>query len=151
LYEVLLAVHILAAVVWVGSNFAQQFFAMRAKQRGPEAIAGFAQDMEWYGMRFNMGASLVLILTAFPLASEGGYDLGEPWLIFAILVWLTSFVLGAAVLGPTGKKAGLAIAAAGGSVTTEAQAHLDRLFAVARIELVLLILVVIDMAVKPGL
>lgn len=151
LFEALLTIHILAAVVWVGSNFCQQFFAMRAKRRGPEAMGVFAQDVEWYGQRFNIGASLVLILSAFPLASEGGYDLGEPWILFAIAAWITSFIVGAAFLGPTSKKVGLALAASGGSVTAEAQAGLDRLFMVARMELVLLVLVVIDMAVKPGL
>ena len=150
LYEFLLAIHILAAVIWVGGSFAIQFLAMRSRRRGPDAFGAFAQDIEWYGQRFNLGASLVLIISAFLLTAEGDWSLGDPWISFAIAVWILSFILGAGYLGPRSKKVGQELVASGGTPTAETQESIRKLFFASRIELVLLLLVVADMAIKPG-
>ncbi len=150
LYEFLLAIHILAATVWVGGSFATQFLAMRSRARGPAAMGAFAKDVEWYGQRFNLGASLLLILAAFGLVAEGNWSLGDAWISIALAAWILSFVLGAGYLGPRSKKVGEQIEAAGGSVPAATQQTIDRLFLVSRIELAILLLVIVDMVVKPG-
>jgi uncharacterized membrane protein len=150
LYELLLAVHVLAATIWVGGSFATQFLAIRTRRRGPAAIGPFAKDVEWYGQRFNLGASLILILAAFGLVAEGNWSLGDPWISIALAAWIISFILGAGYLGPTSKKVGQQLEASGGTATPETAATIDRLFLVSRIELALLLIVVVDMVVKPG-
>lgn len=151
MYSALLAIHILMAVTWVGSNVAQQIYAVRARRAGPQQFGAIIEQVGWYGNHVLAPASLVLILTGFGLAATGDWSLTEPWLIFAIAVWVASFVLGAGYLGPSSAKVGEAMAANGGAVPDDKLPLVDRLFLVSRIELVLLLLVVADMAVKPGL
>ena len=152
LYEALKAVHVLAAVVWVGSNFANNVLGTRRMRDATGAdLVEQAREFEWYGNRFLVPSSLLLILTGFGMTADADLSLGEFWLSFALAGWIVSFVLGAAYAGPTLKKFHQEVAAAGGTVTDSAQRKLDTILKVARFELVLLFLIVIDMVVKPGL
>jgi uncharacterized membrane protein len=151
-YKWLLAFHILLAVVWVGSDVAIQIFVIRAKRAGPDRIAFFASEIEWYGTRVLLPSALLLVILGFFLLHEssGAYDLGQGWVAFGFGVWLLSTIAGAAYLGPESGRLGKLLDEAGPE-DPGYQRRLSRVFLVSRIELVLLILVVLDMAVKPGL
>jgi len=151
-YKWLLAFHILLAVIWVGSDVAIQIFVIRAKRAGPDRMAFFASEIEWYGTRVLIPSSLLLVILGFLLLHEssGAYDLGQGWVTFGFAVWLVSFVAGAAYLGPESGRLSK-VAEERGAEDPEYQRRLSRIFLVSRIELLLLILVVLDMAIKPGL
>jgi uncharacterized membrane protein len=151
-YKWLLAFHILFAVVWVGSNTAIQIFVIRAKRAGGDRIAYLASEIEWYGTRILIPSSLILVVLGFILLHEssGAYDLGQGWVTFGFVVWLLSFIAGAGYLGPESGRLGKLVDERGPE-DAEYQRRLGRIFVVSRIELVLLILVVLDMTVKPGL
>jgi uncharacterized membrane protein len=151
-YKWLLAFHILFAVVWVGSNTAIQVFVIRARLAGADRIAHFAREIEWYGTRFLIPSSLALVILGFILLHEssGAYDLGQGWVTFGFVVWLLSVIAGATYLGPESGRLSKMVDHRGPD-DPEYQRRLARIFVVSRIELVLLILVVLDMTVKPGL
>jgi uncharacterized membrane protein len=151
-YKWVLAFHILLSVVWVGSNTAIQIFVIRAKLAGPDRLSYFAREIEWYGTRVLVPASLILVILGFVLLHEssGAYDLGQGWVTFGFVVWLLSFIAGAGYLGPESGRLSKLVDERGPD-DPEYLRRLSRIFVVSRIELVLLILVVLDMAVKPGL
>jgi uncharacterized membrane protein len=151
-YNWLLAFHILLAVVWVGSDVAIQIFVLRAKRAGPDRLAYFAREIEWYGTRVLVPSSLLLVILGFILLHEssGAYDLGQGWVTFGFVVWLLSFISGAAYLGPESGRLSNMVDERGPE-DPEYRRRLNRIFLVSRIELLLLILVVLDMVVKPGL
>ena len=121
----------------------------RAKAAGDEEKMGYlSRESEWVGNRFFIASAVVLLVTGPLLVDELGYDY-EFWLIAALVVLVASFATGALYLGPQGKKLGEMMEAEGFTAATRAQ--FDRLLLVARVETTLLLLVVIDMAVKPGL
>jgi uncharacterized membrane protein len=151
-YKWLLAFHILLAVVWVGSNTAIQIFVIRAKRAGADRLTYFASEIEWYGTRVLIPTSLALVVLGFILLHEssGAYDLGQGWVTFGFVVWLLSFISGAGYLGPESGRLSKLVDERGPE-DPEYQRRLSRIFVVSRIELLLLILVVLDMTVKPGL
>ena len=152
LYEALKTVHVLTAVVWVGGNvYANIINTRRIKGASSETVVETAREAEWYGNHVLIPTTLLLIITAFGMTADADLSLGEFWLSFALAGFIFSFILGAAVVGPTIKKFHQEVTAAGNEVTPSAKAKLDKILLLARIELVILVLVVIDMVVKPGL
>ena len=110
----------------LGSNTAIQIFVIRAKRAGTDRLAYFLHE------------------------SSGAYDLGQGWVTFGFVVWLLSFITGAGYLGPeSGRLSKLAEERSPDD--PEYLRRISRIFVVSRIELVALILVILDMAVKPGL
>jgi uncharacterized membrane protein len=151
-YKWLLAFHILFAVVWIGSNTAIQIFVLRARRAGGDRLAYFASEIEWYGTRVLVPSSLALVILGFILLHEssGAFDLGQGWVTFGFVVWLLSFIAGAGYLGPESGRLSKLVDERGPD-DPEYQRRLARIFVVSRIELLLLVLVVLDMTVKPGL
>ena len=151
-YKWLLAFHILLAVVWVGSNTAIQILVVRATRADADKLAYLAGEIEWYGTRVLLPTAFALVILGFILLHEssGAYDLGQGWVLFGFLVWVFSFIAGAGFLGPESGRLGK-IVQERGPEDPEYRRRLKRVFLVSRIELLLLILVVLDMAVKPGL
>lgn len=151
-YKWLLAFHILLAVVWVGSNTAIQILVIRATRADADKLAYLASEIEWYGTRVLVPSSLLLVILGFILLHEssGAYDLGQGWVTFGFVVWLLSFIAGAGFLGPESGRLSKMVDERGPE-DAEYQRRLSRIFLVSRIELALLVLVVLDMTIKPGL
>jgi len=148
-YTVLLAVHLLAAVVWVGSNVALDLQAARALATDdPARTSGFLSDAAFLGGRVFAPAAGILLLAGFGLMVEVDYDF-DFWIIFALAVWLLSFFLGIFYFGPESSKLSEMVVA--DAPPPEVGARLTRLAKISRVETILLLLVVIDMAIKPGL
>lgn len=152
LYEWLLFAHIATVVAWVGANTVLQFLAVRAQGVGPERTVGFLADIEWLSFRYFIPISLAVVALGFGLVAEsdGAYDLGQFWVAAGIAMFLVSFITGAAFLGPESGRIA-AMAEERGPADAEVQRRIARVVWVSRIELLLLIVVIFDMVVKPGL
>ena len=150
-YKWLLAFHILVAVVWVGSNVAIQIFVIRARRAGPRPPRLPRERDRVVRNPRPASPSLTVVILGFILLHEssGAYDLGQGWVTFGFIVWLLSSSRAPAILGLS--QAGSARGRGAGARGRRVSAPARRIFLVSRIELVLLILVVLDMAVKPGL
>jgi uncharacterized membrane protein len=148
-YQGYLSIHILAAVIWVGTAFATQVYAIRAQRSGNAGhLAAFSGDVEWLGTRVFVPSSLILVIFGFLLVHESHWQ-WKLWLVVALVVWVASFITGAAFLGPESGRIQKTIEEKGVE-SEDAQARLKRIFLVSRIELVFLVLIVLDMTLKPG-
>lgn len=149
-YEVKLALHIFGAVVWVGGGLAMQVLVSKIRNTAaPERLAEAAADAEFVGTRLFIPASLTLIVTGFMMVAEADWD-WELWLVFALAVWIASFLTGAGYAGPRAKRLKDRILEHGAD-DPGVKALISRLFLISRIELVYLVLVIFDMTLKPGL
>jgi len=149
LYLTLKALHVLAAITWVGGAIMTQLFAIRTLRSGdPQRMALFASDVEFIGQRLFTSASLILLLLGIWMVIIGPWSFGMTWILFALIVFGGSFVLGAAFLGPESGRIGKLVEAEGAS-SPEVQRRIKRVFLVSRIELLFLVLVVFDMVIKP--
>jgi uncharacterized membrane protein len=100
-------------------------------------------DVEWLGQRLLIPASLLVI-------DLDGYDFGQTWIVLGLAGFLFSAVLGTTFLGPeTGRLSRLG--AERGPDHPDVQSRIRRVLLLARIELVVLIAVILDMVLKPGL
>jgi uncharacterized membrane protein len=148
-YQVYLSVHILAAVLWIGGAFTIQLLAVRAARPNARLQLGsLASEIEWVGTRLFIPSSLILVIVGFLLIHEGNWDY-QFFIVFAIAVWAASFLTGIAFLGPQSGKLGKDVEQYGAD-SPQAMARLQKIFIVSRVELVFLLLVVLDMALKPG-
>jgi len=150
LYSVLLFAHILGVVVWVGGSVSLQVLGMRVRSSAdPQRMAALATDAEWMGIRVYMPAAGVVLLAGIALVFTGSWSFQQLWVALGIVAFAFSFILGAAVVGPTAKKVGERLASHGPE-DSEVQASIQKIFLASRIELAVLIFIVFDMAVKPG-
>jgi uncharacterized membrane protein len=148
-YEVWKTAHVLAAVVWVGGALTLNvlaFFALRSPLPGRKAE--FAHEAEKVGMRLFLPAGVILVVMGFILVRQGQWGY-HTWVILALVAYALSFVTGAAFLGPESGRIGKAIAAEGPDAPAVA-ARIKRIVLVSRVELAILLLVVVDMVLKPG-
>jgi uncharacterized membrane protein len=148
-YTALKSVHVLAAIVWIGGATTVQIFAIRANRaHEPGAFAKLLGDIEFVGSRVFLPSSLILVVAGFGMVADGDLDF-ELWLVLGTIVWALSAATGAAFLGPESGRIGK-IFETEGMDSPAAVARTKRIFLISRIELVLLILIVLDMVMKPG-
>jgi len=149
-YQFYLTVHILAAIVWVGGATITQVYAVRAQATGdPERMAAFAGDAEFVGRTMFAPSSVALLIFGFLLVHEGNWGLGSGWIDVALAVWIASFLVGIAFLGPESGRIGRLIEQRG-VTAPEVRRRIDRIFLISRIELLFLLIIVVDMVTKPG-
>jgi uncharacterized membrane protein len=150
-YGVFKAIHVLAAIVWVGGGAAITLVAWRASRaRDDEQLIQIARQAEWLGTRVFVPSSLVAGVMGFVLMAKGDWAYGEFWVLFGLVAWGVSFLVGAVFLGPeSGRLAKLMEAK--GPDHPETQARVKRILAVARADVVLIALVAADMVAKPFL
>ncbi len=149
-FELMKTLHVLAAVVWVGGAATTQVMAMRIqRQSDPVRLAAFAKDAEWLGLRVYTPASILVLLLGIGMVAQGFPDFSDLWIILALVGIAVSVAIGAGYLGPTSGKLARMIEERGVD-DPEAQQTIGRLFVASRIDLVILLLIVVDMVVKPG-
>lgn len=149
LFELFKTLHVLAAVIWVGGAIFGQAQAIRARNAGPQQIGHFAQEMAWFGPHFFAPVSMVVLLAGIAMVIESGWEFTDAWIIIGLLGFAATFVTGMALLGPQSKRVGEGMAERGAE-DPDVQKGIARLFQISRIDTIVLVLVVINMVVKPG-
>jgi uncharacterized membrane protein len=149
LYELLLALHIVAAVIWLGAGFALTLLILRADLAHDAAMkADVNAHTEWLAARLFIPASLSTFVFGILLVIEGSWDLGTLWIALGLAGWLVSFLVGILYFRTEAERVE-ALVEQHGPAYPEVQRRLDTMEAVSRVELAILFLVVVVMAVKP--
>ncbi|MDQ4096017.1 MAG: DUF2269 domain-containing protein [Actinomycetota bacterium] len=150
-FEVLKTLHVLGAVIWVGGAATLQVFAIRTLSSGDETrLVETGPIFEWIGTRIFTPASLiVLAMGIWMVIDRPDIGFGDEWILIGLAGITFSALVGSLFLGPeTGRIAKLI--EQHGPANEEVQRRMRRIFLVSRIELVILLIVVIDMVVRPG-
>jgi hypothetical protein len=144
-YEFLLFVHVAGAIIWIGGGFVFQVYGMVELASGDRAaIARFAGNVGRIGERLFAPVGLLVFLAGIGLMIEGDWDWGRLWVVFALVAFAGSYLLGLLVLGPTAKRI-----ANVGPETAHGQQLIRRVFALLRVDLLFLFAIVFAMTVKP--
>lgn len=149
-YELLVFVHVSAAIVWIGGAVAIQFFAHLArKSADPSRMVAFTRDVEWIGKHVFTPASLIVVLVGFVLIWDGPWTLGMEWVWMSLIIFGISFALGIGFFTPESMRIGKMIEAEGAE-SPAVQARITRILNLIRLDLVLLFAIVYLMVAKPG-
>ncbi len=150
LYELLLFVHIMAAIVWVGGSVAIQILSLRVMKAGDAGRkAALTAEMELMGSRVFTPASGILLLFGIFLVINGKWGWGEPWIGAGMAIWLVSTVIGIAFYTPELARV-QKLTEAEGAEAASVTARVNRMLLVSRVDLALLVLAVFLMSTKPG-
>jgi uncharacterized membrane protein len=149
-YNGLKFIHVVAAVSWVGSGLFVQYRGSRLRRTGtPEQTANLARDVAestpWF-----VGTSLLVLVAGVSLVLYApGLDFTDTWILLGLLGYAATFVTGMFFIRPTAEKLAAA-AVSEGPTSPTTQALIARIFAISRVDQVVLLLVILDMVFKPG-
>ena len=148
--KILLTIHVLAAVIWVGGSVAMHILGRRVLSRGDNReIHAFSMEVNKVAMRLYAPTSLILLIAGIFLVDKAGYDFSQAWIAIALVGWLFSFIVGVGYYGPQDKKLQLLVAERGADDPGVA-ANVRSALNVNSVEVAILVLIVIDMTLKPG-
>src|SRR5262245_14670991 len=148
-YEVFKSVHVLAAIVWLGGGALITILAFRAERaQNDDELIAIGRQAEWASTRVFIPAALTVLVMGLILMHKGQWGYDHFWTLFALIGWGLSFVVGAFFLGPQTTKLNVLVAEKGPR-HPETQARLRTILAVARADVVLIVLIAIDMVAKP--
>jgi uncharacterized membrane protein len=148
-YQIYLAIHVVAAVIWVGGDVTLTTLGIvfERRQEG-EVLAALGRMGTWIGTRVYTPILFVVIAFGIALMHEANIDWGQFWVIFALIGWATAGTIGIGFVGPELGRIDEA-ARAHGPQSEEVMRRVKRLFMIFRFDTAVLVLIVIDMAAKP--
>jgi uncharacterized membrane protein len=148
-YSVLLFVHVVCAIIWVGGAFALQLLAFLVSRTGDQLeLARLLRYFELIGSRVFVPVATLLFVAGAAMTLQA-WSFGRTWIAVSVTLWVLSAVAGAAYLGPRAKRVGDLFNAEGPS-SEAGRALMDRLFLVSRLELVSFAIIIALMVFKPG-
>ncbi len=150
LYDWLLLVHVVAAMVWVGGVVALSALATQVLRRGDsQAIAGFVRSLRVIGPAVLAPAPLLLVgFGIWMVVDSEAWDFRQSWVWVALGFFIAAFLVGA---GFQSRAAIGAERAATAGDDSRAARQLRGWSWGSRVILVLLLLATWDMVFKPGL
>lgn len=149
-YELLLSLHILSAALYIGSALAITVISYRLLAVGSGSFPAFLDSAGWWAGRAHPAAAMALLVTAILMIVDADLSFGELWISLALAGWLLAGFIGGGLITRTGQQLGAELARSGGTLTETSRALTDRFLLYARLEVAVLVLVVVDMVVKPG-
>jgi uncharacterized membrane protein len=151
LYEFLLFVHIAATVVWVGAGLCSLVLAIGYDRDGDEpAIRRFLADQERLATRLFIPASLTVVIFGIALVIESAaWSFDQLWIVLGLVGFAATFVTGLFMIKPASERIGAAMERERGRLTPELRTDIRKLIVMARIDYVVLFLVIADMVIKP--
>jgi uncharacterized membrane protein len=150
--DLLVTLHVLAAVLWVGGAVTLHILMRRALAL-PDRRAQHERftELEWVGERFYPAFSILLVIAGILLVTrdEGGWEFEQTFVQIGLTGWIISFLIGIGFYGREGKRRA-GIVEAEGADSPAVAASFRRTAMVNSFELLILLIVVVDMTTKPG-
>ena len=145
----LLFVHVVCAVVWVGGALYAQLLAVRVRaSHDPTELPHLARHVEFIGSHVFMPAAILLFLAGSAMTLQA-WSFGQVWIATSVGLWILSALAGAVYLAPRTKRVAALFEDEGPS-SVAARRLLDRMFLVSRLELASFGVIIALMVFKPG-
>ena len=148
-YQIYLALHIAAVVVWVGGDLTLTTLGVVfERKKDAEALAQLGKMGGWIGPHVYTPALFAVLGLGIALVEKGHWGWNHFWIDFALAGWGVAASVGVGFVGPELGRIGRAAEALGPDAP-EVGRRVTRLFMIFRYQTALLVMIVIDMAAKP--
>jgi uncharacterized membrane protein len=148
-YALFRVAHVVVAVFWVGGGVLLTVLGLRAERStDPNEIATLVRQAAFTGEKLFAPAGGIVFLMGIAMMINTNWGWGRFWVVVGLLGYAITFITGVAVLSPLAKKIETLIEEKG-TDAPETQATIQRILLVARIDVTVLLLVVVDMVTKP--
>jgi len=148
-YATFKAVHVGFAVIWIGGGFLLTILGVIAeRQNDPLQLAALAKQAALVGQKLFSPAAGIVLLAGIAMMINTNLGWGHFWITAGLIGFASTFVTGVAVLGPGSRRVDELIRTVGVEAP-ETQAAIKQLLLVARFDVAVLLLVIVDMVVKP--
>ena len=148
-YDLYKFVHVAASIVWIGAGVMIQVLAARAQRTNDdEYLVRLFRDAGALGKALFIPASLTVVVMGILMVVDGPWDFSPLWIVLGLVGYAATFVTGAFILGPRAEKGAERLKEAGG-VTPALAAEMRSVLTLARVDSVVLFLVVAVMVIKP--
>jgi uncharacterized membrane protein len=148
-YSAFKAVHVIAAVIWIGGGALLMILGIAAeRKRDPVELATVARQAAMVGEKLFAPAGVVVVAMGVAMMVNTNWGWGKFWVVAGLVGYAITFVTGVGVLSPMTKKIA-ALTEQKGPNDPETAAAITRVLQIVRIDIAMLLLVVVDMVVKP--
>jgi uncharacterized membrane protein len=145
-YNLLLFVHVLSAMTWLGGGLILLVAALRLRQSATD-VQTFAKVLPYVGIRLFMPAVILVLVTGvWMVLADSEWSFRQAWVLIALVLFAVAFAVGGVYLS----RVGIAMDRAAGDATAQLPVLVNRWLAGYAVVLVVLLLVVADMVFKPG-
>ncbi|MGZ4333980.1 MAG: DUF2269 family protein [Gaiellaceae bacterium] len=147
-YALFKAVHVLFAVIWVGGGVSIMIHAIRAQTMNDSGgIVTVAKQAAFMGEKVFAPVGLVTFLMGIAMMINTSWGWGHFWIVAGLIGYASTFIVGIAILSPMAKKVDES-AEKNGPTHPETLALIQRILLIARFDVAVLMLVVLDMVTK---
>lgn len=151
LYKVLLFVHIMAVIMWLGAGTVFQFASERATAAKDEGKMRMLVSLgDSFGKAYFGVLTVLVLLSGIFLVLEADWGFDQVFVIGGLAGIVASGALGGAIIGPTSERLSGRLGS-GGPIDDAALADFTKIRNVGRIDLSIMTVVVFLMTYKPGL
>ena len=148
-YTVFKMFHVGAAVIWVGGGIFITICALLAElSNDDDQLLAIGHWAEVVAGRLFPIMSFVVLGFGIGMIENLNWGWNQFWIVFGLIAWALSAATGIFFLGPEAKRLN-AVAAEHGPKSSQAQARLRRILLVARVDVALMFVIVLDMVAKP--
>ena len=142
-------IHVSVAVFWVGGGILLTALAIRAQLADdPGQLATIARQATFVGEKLFAPAGGIVLAMGIAMVVDQHIGFGKTWVDIGLTGWLISFVTGVAVLAPRARKL-VQLFETAGDAAPETQAAIRQILFIARVDVAVLLIVVMDMLMKP--
>jgi uncharacterized membrane protein len=146
--EILLAIHVIGAVIWLGGGVSMNMIGVRLIRTDQNLLRPMLKTFDWVVNRTILPASLLVLISGIAMVLEGGYRFEDIFVTIGIIGAVATIIIGAGVLSPRMRKQEALWDEHGDDSEIAAQA-LSRTMMIARIDLVMLFVIIGVMVFKP--
>ena len=148
-YATFKAVHVGFAVIWIGGGFLLTILGVIAeRQNDPAQLAAIAKQAALVGQKLFSPSAGIVLLAGIAMMINTNWGWEHFWITAGLVGFASTFVTGIAVLGPRSHRVDELIRTVGVEAA-ETQAAIKQLLLIARFDVAVLLLVIVDMVVKP--